>query len=401
MRMRTRIVVALAVAVVMAVAGFAAWELGVPAYQRSQGVPAVSAQETLSLPEQVYDAPEYVHPTDRYGPPGPVALVFRGRQAREGFGSTVRDPWYAVSSRDGSYARLSVPTLDESVDRVWLSPQGTRLAWWTGSGISLYDTMTGALDTDLVPPVRGGDAPALVWSPDATRVAFGSRPVRVLDTGSGVVRGLALRSRRPGVTPSWTADGRWVTLAGPRGIVGVDPGTGARRRVAARVGGVSGAEWNGAGDLAGVHRTDDRVNVLRVVRARALTERHGRPARAPRVFDASPRAFSLQSLWGWAGGREVVLAGLLAESGGLEQAVTVSLGSASGTPTPYTVLPSRGDNWAGLQTVSLATDLLRRPSEPFEKPAVPWAPVAKLMLCLLLAVFPTVYYLVARRPRSR
>ena len=83
-RKSARAGVALLAAAFLGMAGFAAWQFGIPAYQRSQSVPAYSPSEDLALPSQVYDPPPYVASTDSVGAPGPVGLVFQGRSARDG-----------------------------------------------------------------------------------------------------------------------------------------------------------------------------------------------------------------------------------------------------------------------------------------------------------------------------
>jgi hypothetical protein len=393
-RTRKRVVVALCAAVLVGGTAFLAWQEALPAYHRSQPVPAVSASETLALPEQVYDPAPYVPATDRWGPPGPVGLVFQGRLAREGFSGEIARPWYAISARTGTYARLAAPHLGQAGDRLWVGPQGTQVAWWWPGGIARYDTMTGESESYPVDAEPHADESRLAWSPDSTRIAFGRYPVRVLDVGTGEVTDLPLQAP-PGSAsaPAWTADGRWVTVVVGDAVEAVAVGSGERRTLPARVGGLRAPEWSSAGDLAGVHATRRRSNLLRVVHAPGLGVRD-RPAR---VVDAVPQGLVVEGFWGWAGADEVVLTGLRPETGALEQAMALSL--PDNTLRPYMLLPSKGRNWGGLPTVSLATDLLRGPTRAFEEPAMPWSPTAKLRLCMLLALFPVVYLLVARRPR--
>jgi hypothetical protein len=397
-RKRTRAGVALLAAVLLGLTGFAAWQFGVPAYQRSQTVPAYSPSEDLALPSQVYDPPPYVASTDSVGPPGPVGLVFQGRSARDGLTGEVRDPWYAVSSRDGAYYRLEAPHLEQA-RRLYVGPQGTQVAWAWPGGVERYDTVTGEAREYAV----GGAATsgALDWSPDSTRIAFGTDPVRVLDVATGKVIGLPLRLPAGAAsTPAWTPDGRWVTAVADGSLVAVEVDSGRQRTVAlegdnaaAGAGGFTGAEWNTAGELAGVHRqVRFSRNVLRIVRSSGLT---GDDA-AARVVDASPAQMSIEGFLGWGNTNEAVLTGLRAESGPVEQAVVLAL--QDNTLLPYMQFPA-GVNWAGASTVSVATDLLSQSTTDFSRPTRPWSPGAKLLLCLLLAVFPTLYYLIARRPK--
>jgi hypothetical protein len=391
-RTRTRVVLAFCGAVLPGLGGFVVWEEGIPAFQRSQDVPEVSRSEVLSLPEQVYDPPEFVPATDKWGPPGPVSMVFQGRAAGVGFGGEVEGPWYAVSARNGVYSRLAPPDLEHARGRLWLGPQGTQVAWRHPGGIARYDTMTGESQTYPVPGAGDASGP-MVWSPDSTRLAFGTDPVQVLDIQSGEVTDLPLRATgSDDMTPAWTADGRWVTLAVDDGIEAVEVESGRQRTLPAPVGGFRGADWNTAGDLAGMHPTQ-HSNVLRIVRAPDL-ETDGRSAQ---VDDEVPEDLVIQGLWGWSDPEQVVLTGLRPETGALEQAVTFSL--PDDDVQPFMLLPSKGVNWAGVGTVSLATDLLSEPTRAFEEPQQEWSPTAKLRLCLLLAVFPAVYFLIARRAK--
>jgi hypothetical protein len=135
-RTRTRVVLAFCGAVLLGLCGFVVWEKGVPAFQRSQDVPEVARSEVLALPEQVYDPPEFVPGTDKWGPPGPVSMVFQGKSAGVGFGGEVKDPWYAVSARNGVYSRLAPPDVERARGRLWLGPQGTQVAWRHPGGIA-------------------------------------------------------------------------------------------------------------------------------------------------------------------------------------------------------------------------------------------------------------------------
>jgi len=398
-RTRSRAGVALLLAVLLALAGFVAWQYGVPAFQRSQAVAAYSPSEDLAVPSQVYDPPPYVASTASVGPPGPVGLVFQGRSARDGLTGEVDDPWYAVSSRSGAYYRLEEPHLEEAPG-LYVGPQGTQVAWAWPGGIERYDTVSGETQEYAV----GGAAMSgtLAWSPDSTRIAFGADPVRVLDVGTGKVTPLALRLPADGpTTPAWTADGDWVTAVNGDALDAVQVDSGRQRTLALEgedtasdSGGFTGADWNSGGELAGVHRQVRLSrNVLRIVRTPTLA----RGDTTARVVDASPPQMAIEGFLGWGNTNEAVLTGLRAESGPIEQAVVLAL--QDNTLSSYMLFPGLGKNWVGVSTVSVARDLLSAPSEDFTQPTQPWSPLSKLMLCLLLAVFPTLYYLIARRPK--
>lgn len=391
---------ALVVALFLALAGFAAWQFGVPAYQRSQTVPPYSPSEDLALPSQVYDTPPYLASTESVGPPGPVGLVFQGRSARDGLTGEVGEPWYAVSSRTGDYFRLGAPHIEQVRNGVCVGPQGTQLAWAWPGGIERYDTVTG--ETQEYAVGAAATTGSLVWSPDSSQIAFGTDPVRVLDVRSGKVTPLPLRLPADGAsTPAWTPDGRWVTAVTGDALDAVQVASGRQHVVpleadsAEAAGGFTAAEWNSGGELAGVHRqVRFSRNVLRVVRTPDLTGGAG----AAQVVDESPAHMSILGFLGWGSTNDAVLTGLSAESGAIEQALVLSLRDDS--VSRYMQFPALGGNWTGVSTVSVATDLLSRPTTDFVRPPTPWSPVAKLLLCLLLAVFPTLYFLIARRPKA-
>jgi hypothetical protein len=385
-RSRTRVVAGLGTSVLVGLAAFVGWQEGVPAYQRSQPVEAVAASEQLALPERVFDPSRYLPATDKWGPPGPVSLVFQGRSAQEGFFGEVSDPWYTVSARDGAYRRLAAPHLDEATGRLSLGPDGTQVAWVWPGGVATYDTLTGESTNHTVPGVKASTP--LVWSPGSDLLAVGTDPVRVVDMAGGEVRDLSLPVGPGTDAPAWTPDGRSVTVVDGDSIrsVSLDEGV---RTVRVPVGELRMPEWNASGELAGVHPERTR-NVLRIV--------DPKDSAGVDVADESPADVVMSGFWGWVDEDEVVLTGLRPQTGAIEQAIWVSL--TSGSSDTFTQLPTGGENWVGLRTVSVARDLLREPTQPFESPTLPWAPSAKLVLCLLVAVFPTVYYLIARRPRG-
>lgn len=388
-RRGTRVVVPLVAAVIVGFAAFLAWQVAIPRYQASQPVPQVSASEDLALPDQVFDPSPYVPATDSTGAPGPVGMVFQGRRARDGLTGQVADPWYTVSARTGEYRRLVAPYVSEA-RRLWVGPQGTKIAWSSPAGVTRYDTMTG--ESRSYPNATGAVGQPLVWSPDSTRIAFGTDPVRVLDTRSGEVTDVPLSGRGTADAPAWTPNGQWLTVAGADAVDSVEVSNGRHRTIPAPVGELRELAWNAAGDLGGVHpkRFGD---VLRVVRAPGPDA--GGPAK---VLDARPDLV-IDGLWGWVDRAEVVVVGTRAETGGLEQAVALSV--PDDVISDYMAFPSFGDNWAGAATVSTASDLLAAPTQAYDEPAAPWSPTAQLVLCMLVAVFPVLYFLITRRPKAK
>lgn len=372
---------------------FLVWSEGIPAYQRSQPVPAVSGSEPLALPERIHNPSPNVASTQTWGPPGPVGIVFQGRTAREGFTGEVGAPWYTVSARDGGYRRLAAPHLEEADGGLWLSAQGTGIAWAWPGGIQTYDTVSG--ESRSYPKAAGVDPGSLAWSPDQTMIAFGTDPVRVLDTGTGEVTEQPLRApEESSARPVWTDDGRWLTIPFGDAIEGVDVETGQRRTLPVGLDGLRQARWSRDDALAGL-RPGATGQFLQVVRTHGW---EGRDATASAVDTGRPRLV-IEGLLGWAGADEVVLVGLQPETGSIEQAMAYSL--TNQTLRPYMVVPTLGDNWAGIGTVSVAGDLLERGTRAFPRPGEPWSSGAKLLTCMLVAVFPTVYFVIARRPRRR
>ncbi|MGH3365640.1 MAG: TolB family protein, partial [Nocardioidaceae bacterium] len=312
--------------------------------------------------------------------------------AQEGFSGTVSDPWYVVSARTGDYARLSAPHLDQVRGHPWVSPDGTRIAWSWPGGISVYDTIAGG--TGRYPP--GASAGKwLAWSPDGTRIAYGSDPVRVLDTRTGEVVDLGMRLTDAGVTPGWTADGHWLTVPVQGALEAVRVNSGERRRVPSGVGELRSAAWNRADHLAGLLRMPTGES-LRVLRAGALTAT-GLPDGQSTVARSGRPNLVISDLWGWLGNDEVVLTGLDPDSGALELAMAYSVRDR--TLRHFMQVPDPEGNFAGIATMSVAADVLQQPTRDYPEERDPWSPAAKLTLCMLVAVFPMLYFLVARRPR--
>jgi hypothetical protein len=386
-----RSVLALGLAALLGLAAFAVWHLGIPAYHRAQAVPPVARAERLALPAQVFDPSPYARATDMWGAPGPLALVFRGRTAHDGLTGRVRRPWYAVSARTGEYWRLALPHLDEAAGPLHLGPDGTDVAWVRPGGVATYDTISGAVASHRVPGVTA--TTALMWSPRSRWVAVGTDPVRLLQPATGALTRLPLHGASATAPPAWTADGRRVTVTTDDAITSYDLSTRRVHRLPVRLGDLRGPEWSRGGDLAGVHPRRTGA-VLRVVRApeRSVT-------RAPaRVVDERPEDLVVEGFWGWVDDDEVVLTGLRPQSGSIERAIAMSLPDDS--LRGFMRFPTLGDNWVGASTVSAASDLLHEPTQAYDQPTLPWSPGAKLLLCLLVTVFPAFYVLVARRPRG-
>jgi hypothetical protein len=277
--------------------------------------------------------------------------------------------------------------------------------------VATYDTMTGAARSHPVPGVTASTP--LVWSPRSRWVAVGTDPVRLLDPETGGLDRLPLRGASAAAPPAWTTDGRRVTVSTGDAITSYDVQTGRVHRLPVPLGRLRGPEWSGAGDLAGVHPR--RIGaVLRVVRAPGSAAPFGTAAsgtaasgtaasgtaasdRAVEVVDERPQDLVVDGFWGWVDDDEVVLTGLRPASGPIEHAMALSLPDNS--LRGYMRFPTLGDNWVGAGTVSVATDLLREPTRAYEQPTQPWSPGAKLLLCMLLTVFPAFYVAVARRPR--
>jgi Tol biopolymer transport system component len=89
------------------------------------------------------------------------------------------------------------------------------------AGIDVVDLQGNVVTRDLAPDVAS--ASRISWSPDSTRLVYGTRrnALRVVTSASSERRGLGRGVR--GSDPAWSPDGRWIAFATSRGIAVVRP----------------------------------------------------------------------------------------------------------------------------------------------------------------------------------
>ncbi len=383
----TRAVVTVLVGAAFAVLAFLAWTSGVDAWDRRTAPGWEVDAAELAVPSQVYDPPLVLDDTAHNGPPGPVALVFRGQRYRHGLTGTVTAPWIAVSAATGEYrvvAASHVPAAGEG--EVTVAPDGSALAWpWEG-GVVVYDTSSGEaheLAGDVATPPRH-----LVWSPDGRWLAFSADGVRVLDTGSGRVTAVPDLPEPLARRLTFSTDGRSLVAASTDAVTVLDWRTSGRQRFPALLGRVVDVR-GGAGDKVATLSAGRFANPVRVVDPRP---------RGVRVARVAGRDLSVRGLVGWVGTDAVAVIGLRLETGPLMAVYGMPVDG--GAHDRLVLLPaSGGTNWTSPATLSVASGLLDRVRD-VEEPQWPWDPRAKLSAVTLATMF-VLGSLLLRPPRQR
>lgn len=348
-----------------------------------------------TVPEFVYNAPDTVPTTADYGPVGPVSLVFAGTHVLTGLSGELNNPWIAISSRTGAYRALSVPHRPgPEPDAVALSPDGRALAWGFDEGLVVYDPVEdearelGAVDDD---PVVGP------FSPDGRHLVVYDGSLRVLDVESGEVvatlDGVGETASRQAV---WTPDGAALTYVVAGRLVTHTWESDARTATPAPIAQDATLAWQPSGrqlaamrDVRGVRSVevfdvaaDGRLKLSRTVR---------------------PDGYALQELLGFTSDTRVSVSALTLETGAISLVYQMSTVDAA-PPTQVMQLPAQGTNWAGRETLQVASQPLARGNEAFEEPSWPWSQLSMLVASVLVAVFALGLYLtrpVPRRMRGR
>lgn len=382
-----KLVAVLVAAVLFVVAAYLLSTLGMQALRSSTArVPTTPG----TVPDFVYNAPETVPTTAEFGPVGPVSLVFAGTDVRTGLTGTLDNPWIAVSAHTGDYRALSAPHRPEPhPNAVAVSPDGSALAWGFAGGVVLYDPTT-----DRAREVRGiaGEPSVGPFSPDGRHLLVHDRTARILDTGSGEVvaslRGVDATAARQAV---WTPDGDALSYISTGRLVVHDWETDVRTATPAPIPPTATLAWQPSGDQLAAMRHVRGVGSVEVYDVAA-------DGRLSRAFVVSPEGYSLQELLGFTGETRVMVRALTLETGPLEIVYSMSTVDTA-QPSEVMQLPPPGSNWVGPQTLDVATEPLARGSRAFGEPRWPWSHVAKLVSCIVLAVFLAGLYL-TRRPKT-
>ena len=383
---RRGLVPAIAIAIVGTVLLYLGSTYGVAAWHASR----TSVEAGVgTLPALIENAPDTVPTTDEYGPLGSVSVVFAGTDVRRGLFGSVDDPWIAMSAQSGEYRVLIAPDLPApAAGAVLLSPDGNRLAWAAGSGVVVYDTVTGESEELSVAEASAVGA----FSPDGSQLlAYAAEAIVVVDAATGDVVATVDAPAEALPRAAWRPDGSAVdvvvgseltTLEVPSGDVSTQP-----------------TELPEAATLAWSPTGDRLVSLQEESGAQRLfvSEVAGDGSvGAPTQIDTT--GLAIDRLFAFSGERTVAVIALQLESGSLEQIVDVPLDGRSASA--LTGLPSPGENWVGTPTLAVATENLFTGSTEFNDPVWPWSYTARLVGCTIFSLFWLGLY-VTRRPKRK
>lgn len=385
--LRARQLIAVVVVLLLAVASYLALTVGVRYLQ--SGVSSAGS-DLGRMPKFVYRPPETVPTTARYGPLGPVSLVFAGTDVRTGLTGEMDNPWIGVSSLDGSYRALSAPHLPPAAaGAVEVTPDGTLLAWAYDGGVETYDPVT-----DEARGLDGSDAgagPTLgPFSPDGSRLVVFERRLRILDVESGqVLASLGGMDERAARQAVWTPDGRALTYVADGRLVTHEWRSKTSTGVPTTLTGDATLAWQPSGSrLAAMQETQG----VRTVEIFDLTA-DGELTRTARV---TPKGYAQQELLGFTGAGDVAVRALNRSTGPVEFVYSMST-QGDERPAEVTQLPGPGTNWVGPETLTLAAEPLAQGSTDFAEPRWPWSDRAKLVTVGVGALFVLGVYLTRRR----
>ncbi|MGH3384184.1 MAG: hypothetical protein ACRDO1_06375 [Nocardioidaceae bacterium] len=383
---RTRLLVAVVVALLVFGVGYAATTLGARALATRSAESDATSSADRALPSEVFNAPDSVATTSGSGPVGPVSIVFPGTEVRDGLTGRLDRPWLAVSSAAGRYRAIDAPHRPAAEPgAVAVAPDGTALAWAWDGGVVLYDTVTGDVrEVDL-----DGASAVGRFSPDGDRLAVHAVGLTVLDANTGdtvaSVDGVEEQSVRQSV---WTPDGAGLTYVADGRLVTLDPQTGDRTDAPTQIPADATLAWQPAGDLlAAAHQ----------VRGVVVVDIYSVDGRLTRENRLRPEGYALQTMLGFSSDTHVSVVALSAATGALERIYRVS--AVDATITPVTVLPTTGENWKSADAMVVAAEPLASSATDYEEPRWPWSDQSKLTGSAIVAFFLLGLYLTRRLPR--
>lgn len=351
-----------------------------------QGSASGAETEVGTLPAVVEQPPPSVGTTAEYGPIGSVSMVFAGTEVETGLFGELDPVWLAVSSLDGDYRALNVPGLPEPAPgAISVSPAGDRLAWASEGGLVVYDTLTDETEElELAqPPTAVGP-----FSPDGSRLLVAADGLQVVDLESGEAVSTVDTDAETVRRAAWRPDGSAVDLvSGDELTTLAVPGSDTTSQPT-DIPESAAIAWSPEGDQLVSLREASGVKHLWVA-----SYANGRLGRSRQV--ATPQT-SLDRLIGFSGSNSVAVVAYALESGAVERVLDISLDG--GSPTDLTVLPSPGENWAGSQTLAIATDTLSFGSTEFDEHVWPWSHRARLVACSVVGLF-FLGLFVTRRPK--
>jgi hypothetical protein len=377
-------------ATAIAVAGTALLYLGA-----TYGVAAWHASRTSvesgvgTLPALIENAPDTVPTTDEYGPVGSVSVVFAGTDVRRGLLDRLDNPWIAMSAESGEYRALIAPDLPPpSAGAVVPSAEGSRLAWAGGSGVVVYDTVTGESVELSVPQASAVGA----FSPDGSMLlAYGAEGLVVVDAATG--ESMAAVDAPASAVPraAWRPDGSAVDVVIGSELTALEVSSGKVSTQPTELPESASLAWSPNGDR--LVSLQEESGALRLFVSDAADDGSlGPPTRL------ASSGLAIDRLLGFSGERTVSVIALQLQSGSLEQIVDVPLDGRSASA--LTGLPAPGENWVDTATLGVATENLFTGSTEFNDPVWPWSYTARLVGCSLFSLFLLGLY-VTRRPRPR
>lgn len=372
-------VVGTALLYVAATYGVAAWHASRTSVESGVG----------TLPSQIENVPDTVPTTDEYGPVGSVSVVFAGTEARRGLLDTIDDPWIAMSAQNGEYRALVAPDLPDPVaGAVTTSPDGNQLAWIGDSGVVVYDTVTGDSEELSVPGVSAVGA----FAPDGSMLlTYAAEGLAVVHVAGGEVVATTEAPPETVTRAAWRPDGSAVDVVTGSQLTTLALPSGDVTQQDTELPETASLAWSQTGDRLVSLQEASGAN-------RLFVSELGEDGALGTPTQVDSTGLAIDRLLGFSGERTVAVVALQLSSGSLEQIVDVPLDGRSATP--LTVLPAPGENWAGTPTMSVATDVLYQGSTEFPDRVWPWSYTARLVGCLIVALFLLGLY-VTRRPRQR